>query len=61
MTDSTDLPSLDELEARLLAVPGMDAAALEAESIAVLGRKSGVLTAILRRLPALALEERRRV
>ena len=61
MTDSTDLPSLDELETRLLAVPGLDPAALEAESIAVLGRKSGVLTAILRGLPALALDERRRV
>lgn len=61
MTDSTELPSLDDLEARLAAVPGLDAAALEAEAIAVLGRKSGALTALLRGLPALALEERRRV
>jgi phenylalanyl-tRNA synthetase alpha chain len=61
MTDSTDLPSLDQLEARLAAVPGLDAAALEAETIAVLGRKGGAVTALLRGLPALPLEERRRV
>jgi phenylalanyl-tRNA synthetase alpha chain len=61
MTDSPQLPTLDQLEARLGGVAGLDAAALEAESIAVLGRKQGVLTALLRQLPALPLEERRRV
>jgi phenylalanyl-tRNA synthetase alpha chain len=54
-----DAPTLAELEARLAAVPGLDSPALEAETIAVLGRKSGALTAILKRLPSLAVEERR--
>ncbi len=54
-----DVPTLAELEARLAAVPGLDGPALEAEIIAVLGRKSGALTAILKRIPALAMEERR--
>ena len=50
MAELSDIPTLAELEARLNAVPGLDAQALEAESIAVLGRKSGALTAILRRI-----------
>jgi phenylalanyl-tRNA synthetase alpha chain len=54
-----DLPTLAELEARLAAVPGLDGPALEAETIAVLGRKSGALTAIMKRLPSLPVEERR--
>ncbi|HEX9754617.1 MAG TPA: phenylalanine--tRNA ligase subunit alpha [Gemmatimonadales bacterium] len=59
MTDHLDIPSLADLEARLARVSELDTAALEAESIAVLGRKSGVLTAALRRIPALPPEERR--
>ncbi|MBS1240965.1 MAG: phenylalanine--tRNA ligase subunit alpha [Gemmatimonadetes bacterium] len=59
MAELSDIPTLAELEARLNAVPGLDAQALEAESIAVLGRKSGALTAILRRIPTLPVEERR--
>ena len=54
-----DVPTLAELEARLAAVPGLDGPALEAETIAVLGRKSGALTAILKGIPSLAVEERR--
>ena len=54
-----DLPTLAELEARLAAVPALDGPALEAETIAVLGRKSGALTAIMKRLPSLPVEERR--
>ncbi len=54
-----DVPTLAELEARLAAVPGLDSPALEAETIAVLGRKSGALTAILKRIPSLPVEERR--
>lgn len=56
----TDLPSLSGLEARLAGVGALDAPALEAEQIAVLGRKSGALTALLRQLPALPVEERKR-
>jgi phenylalanyl-tRNA synthetase alpha chain len=59
MAELTDIPTLSELENRLALVPGLDAASLEAESIAVLGRKSGALTAVLRRIPALPPEERK--
>jgi phenylalanyl-tRNA synthetase alpha chain len=59
MAELTEIPTLAELEARLAALPGLDAEALEAEAIAVLGRKSGALTAILRRIPTLPVEERR--
>ncbi len=55
----TEIPSLDDLEARLGRVGALDAAGLEAEAIAVLGRKSGVLTAALRRIPELPEDERR--
>ena len=59
MAELTDIPTLSELENRLALVPGLDAASLEAESIAVLGRKSGALTAVLRRIPELPPEERK--
>ena len=42
------------------AVPALDADALEAEHIAVLGRKSGALTAALKALATLPVEERKR-
>lgn len=58
MADLTDIPTLSDLEARLAAVPGLSAEALAAETIAVLGRKSGLLTAVLRRIPTLSAEER---
>jgi phenylalanyl-tRNA synthetase alpha chain len=58
---SENLPTLAELEARLADVPGLDGPALEAETIAVLGRKSGALTAIMKRLPSLPVEERRAI
>jgi phenylalanyl-tRNA synthetase alpha chain len=58
MADLTDIPTLADLEARLAAVPGLSAAAVAAEEIAVLGRKSGLLTAVLRRIPSLPAEER---
>jgi len=57
--DRTGYADLDALLPRLEAVEGLDAAALEAERIAVLGRKQGVLTALLRRLPELPADERR--
>jgi phenylalanyl-tRNA synthetase alpha chain len=59
MPELTDTPTLSSLEARLAAVPELDAAELEAESIAVLGRKSGALTALMRRIPELPPEERK--
>jgi phenylalanyl-tRNA synthetase alpha chain len=51
--------TLADLEARLAAVPGLDARALEAEHTAILGRRSGALTALLRSLPTLPVEERK--
>jgi len=57
---STGYPDLDTLLPRLEAVPTLSAAALEAESIAILGRKSGVLTAALRSVATLPVEERKR-
>ena len=59
MPELTDIPTLADLEARLAAVPQLDADALEAETIAILGRRSGALTAIMRRIPELPPEERR--
>ena len=57
---STGYPDLDGLLPRLEAMLSLDAAALEAEEIAVLGRKSGALTAALKRVAALPIEERKR-
>ena len=59
MPELTDIPTLSDLEARLAAVPRLDADALEAETIAILGRRSGALTAIMRRIPELPPEERK--
>ena len=61
MAESHPQSLLDALRPRLAAVAGLDADALEAEQIAVLGRKSGALTALLRSLAALPAEERRAV
>src|SRR5690606_37784404 len=52
-------PDLDALLPRLAAVATLDAAGLEAERIAVLGRKQGLLTHLLKRLPELPVEERK--
>jgi phenylalanyl-tRNA synthetase alpha chain len=57
---STGYPDLDAILPRLEAIPSLDAGALEAEEIAVLGRKSGALTAALKRLATLPIEERKR-
>jgi phenylalanyl-tRNA synthetase alpha chain len=59
MAELTGHHTLDALLPRLEAVAALDAAALEAEHTAVLGRKSGVLTAALKELPTLPVEERR--
>src|SRR6478672_12432264 len=57
---STGYSDLDALVPRLEAIPRLDADALEAEHTAILGRKSGALTAALKTLAELPVEERRR-
>ncbi|HEU4524713.1 MAG TPA: phenylalanine--tRNA ligase subunit alpha, partial [Gemmatimonadales bacterium] len=57
---STGYPELDPLLLRLDAVTSLSVEALEAEEIAVLGRKAGVLTAALKRVAALPIDERKR-
>ena len=57
---STGYPDLDGLLPRLEAIPALAAEALEAEEIAVLGRKAGALTAALKRVATLPIEERKR-
>ncbi len=61
MAESHPQSLLDALRPRLAAVPALDASALEAEQIAVLGRKSGALTALLRSLATLPPDERKAV
>jgi phenylalanyl-tRNA synthetase alpha chain len=50
---------MDVLRHRLAAIATLDAPALEAEEIAVLGRKQGALTHQLKELAALSLDEKR--
>jgi len=57
---STGYPDLDALLPRLDSIPTLTAAALESERTAILGRKSGRLTAALKTLGALPVEERKR-
>ncbi len=57
----TDHPALAALTPRLARIPTLDAVSLEAEEIAVLGRKAGALTNLLKELPALDPDARRRV
>ena len=57
---STGYSDLDALLPRLEAAPALGAAELEAEEIAILGRKSGSLTAALKRVATLPVEERKR-
>ncbi len=61
MAESHPQSLLDALRPRLAGVAELDADALEAEQIAVLGRKSGALTALLRSLTTLPPDERRAV
>lgn len=61
MSESPDHPSLAPLRARLAAIPTLAADALEAEATALLGRKAGEVTALLKGLAALPLEEKRAV
>ena len=59
LSDLTGYPELDALLPRLEAVPRLDAEALAAEIVAVLGRKNGELTAALRSVPSRPPEERK--
>ncbi len=59
MNSPSDHDALDRLRQRLLAVASLDVAALDAEEIAVLGRKQGELTHALKELAALSLDEKR--
>ncbi|HEU5304641.1 MAG TPA: phenylalanine--tRNA ligase subunit alpha [Gemmatimonadales bacterium] len=59
MSDSTGYPDLDALLPRLEAVPALRREGLETELIAILGRKHGVLTAALKSVAALPLEQRK--
>lgn len=54
-----DQPSLQPLRDRLAAVALLDIAALDAEEIAILGRKQGELTHQLKALATLSIEEKR--
>jgi phenylalanyl-tRNA synthetase alpha chain len=60
VSTTSGYPDLDALLPRLEAVPTLGAAELEAEEIAILGRKSGSLTAALKQVATLAIEERKR-
>jgi phenylalanyl-tRNA synthetase alpha chain len=60
MPEPTGYPDLDALLPRLDAVPTLAADVLDAERTAMLGRKSGVLTAALRTLASRPVEERKR-
>src|SRR6185503_4895330 len=57
--DHTGYPELDGLLPRLAAIPALDRDALEAEHIAVLGRKQGALTAALRAVATLDPAQRK--
>jgi phenylalanyl-tRNA synthetase alpha chain len=59
MTVRTGFPDLDEIAERIDRVPSLDQHQLEAEEIALLGRKSGVLTLKARSLGSLPLEQRK--
>ena len=57
---STGYPDLDALLPRLEAIAALGGAALEAEQIAVLGRKGGLLTTALKSVSSLPVDERKR-
>ena len=59
MPETIGHPELDALRPRLGAIASLSREEVEREYVALLGRKSGALTAALRSLAALPLEERR--
>jgi len=60
MIEPTDYPDLGALLPRLAGIPTLPADAVEAEHTAILGRKSGILTAALKTLASLPVDERKR-
>lgn len=52
---------LDDLKPRLARIPSLGPEELEAEHVAILGRKQGVLTGVLKSVASLPAEERRTV
>jgi phenylalanyl-tRNA synthetase alpha chain len=60
MAEPTGYPELDALLPRLERIASLEAAELEAEKIALLGRKAGAFNALLQRIPQLAVDERKR-
>ncbi len=61
MSETSPQDILDALAPRLARIPALDADALEAEHVAVLGRKHGQLTGLLKALSSLPPAERRTV
>jgi phenylalanyl-tRNA synthetase alpha chain len=62
MADSTELRrTLAALRAELVGIPSLDARALEATEVRLLGRKQGALTDVMKRLPGLSPEDKRAV
>jgi phenylalanyl-tRNA synthetase alpha chain len=59
MTVPTGFPDLDQIAERIDRVPSLDQKQLEAEEVALLGRKSGVLTLKAKSLGSLPLEQRK--
>lgn len=59
MIEPTGHPALDALLPRLDAIASLDAVALDAEQTALLGRKAGVFTALLKTLATASLDEKR--
>jgi phenylalanyl-tRNA synthetase alpha chain len=59
MSEPTGYPDLDALLPRLDAIPSLVPDALASEIVAILGRKSGELTAALRSVPGKPAEERK--
>ena len=57
--EKSGFPDVDGLLPRLERIALLDADQLEAEHIALLGRKSGAITELLKRLPTLPVEQRK--
>jgi len=57
--EKTGVADLDALLPRLERLAWLDADSLEAEHIALLGRKSGAITELLKRIPALPIDQRK--
>ena len=62
MAESTELrQTLAALRAELAGIPALDARALEAAEVRLLGRKQGALTEIMKQLPGLSAADKRAV